>query len=269
MKEARREVLSSDLSSDRACHLASPFWLAGSAGAIARPAAMRLVDIHYRSVNALLVAYAAGLSRGEIFLEAAQELPAGTRTLLRLEVSGTAPLQAEGAVSWTRPVALGPGLPAGAAVALAASMEAQGAVIDQLAARFRRIRMLVISGRTEMRATVCRYLRSILNCDITETAVPSASRVVQVLETELEYGLDLVLADLDDAPQHGRSLLPPLIRALSRVAVPLIAFAEHERDRASAAGWGAKEVLGTPPLFSDVRGAVIHALSSPTSCTIS
>ncbi|MEO8215108.1 MAG: hypothetical protein ABI560_18055, partial [Myxococcales bacterium] len=240
---------------------------AGSAWESGRPVARRSLDIHYRSVNALLVAYASRLSRGEIFLEAAQGLPPGTPVLVRLQVPGTASLHGAGVVSWNRPLALGPGMPAGTAIALAASMEAQGAVIDDLAARFRGIRMLVISARTEMRAAVSRYLRSILNCDITETAVPTPWRVAQVLDKELETGLDLVLVDLDDDPQHGRSLLPLVIRSVSRVAVPLIAFAQHERDRANAAGWGVTEVLGAPPLFSEMRDAVIHALSSPASCT--
>lgn len=247
---------------------AASAWDSPSVWESGRPVERRLLDIQYRSVNALLVAYVSRLSRGEIFLEAAHGLPLGTRALLRLQVPGTPPLKAEGVVSWSRPVALGPGMPAGAAIALAASMEAQGAVIDELAARFRRIRMLVVSARAEMRAAVSRYLRSILNCDITETAVPSPQRLAQVLDKELETGLDLVLVDLDDDPQHGRSLLPLVIRSVSRVAVPLIAFAQHERDRANAAGWGVKEVLGTPPLFSEMRDAVIHALSSPASCTI-
>ena len=234
----------------------------------ARPVERRLLDIHYRSVNTLLVAYASRLSRGEIFLEAAHALPLGTHASLRLQVPGTAPLQVEGLVSWNRPIALGPGMPAGSAITLAASMEAQGAVIDELAARFRRIRVLVVSARTEMRAAVSRYLRSIVNCDITETAVPTPWRVAQVLDKELETGLDLVLVDLDDDPQHGRSLLPLVIRSVSRFAVPLIAFAQHERDRANAAGWGVKEVLGAPPLFNEMRDAVLHALSAPASCTI-
>ena len=243
-----------------------------SAAAPTTPRALalpRLVDIRYRSVNALLVAYASRLSRGEIFLEAAGGLPLGTPAVLRLHVPGTPPIQCEGVVSWTRRVALGPGLPAGATIALTTSMEEQGAVIDQLAARFRGIRMLVVSERTEMRATVSRYLRSIVNCDIAETGVPSAARVAQLLEKELQLGLDLVLVDLDQDPHHDRSLLPMLIRSVSRVALPLMAFAQHERDRASAAGWGVKEVLGSPPLFSEMRGAVMHALSAPPRCTIS
>jgi len=225
----------------------------------------RELDVRYRSVNALLVAYAARLAHGEIFLEAAQSLPLGTRTLLRLHAPGSPPLQIEGVVAWARLAPLGPGLPAGAAIAILSSLEAQGAVIDDLAARFRRIRMLVVSAETTTRTAISRYLRSILTCDLIESGLPFLPDIVG---KEMAAGLDLVLMDLDDQQKLAVSLLPQMVRSASTAAVPLIALAQQERDRAAAAALGVNEVLNSPPSFSDVRGAVMHALGSPALCTI-
>ena len=85
---------------------------------------------------------------------------------------------------------------------------------------------------------------------------------------QTEVGLDLIVIDLDAERQEAMSVLPLLMGSATKTEVPLIALAQHERDRAAAAVVGVREVLGTPPIFGEVRSAVIHALSSPAAFTV-
>lgn len=225
-----------------------------------------MLDVRYRSPGALLIAYASRLARAELFVEVDPPLlPVGTRTALRLQAPGARPLQVDGRVAWSRPVAVGPGLPAGVGITLLSSIEAQGAVIDELASRFRTTRLLVVSEQLSIRAVLVRYLQSILSCEIVEVAVPSD---LAMMGTRIKTGLDMALIDLDGERGQGLTVLQLLMASGSTAGVPIIALARQEHDRANAGSLGVKDVLRTPPLFGDVRDAVIHGLSCPASCLI-
>lgn len=230
-------------------------------------AAERVLNVQYRSGGALLMAYAWRMARGELFLETSQPFKVGTRLMLRLHApQAAAPFQIEGIVGWIRAEATGPGLPAGMGIALRSSIETQGAIIDGLAAAFRSIRVLVMGDDPKMRAQVSRYVRSLLTCDILEAELTLDARAIGML---VGTGVDLVFVDLDHSGTRGVSALKLLGRASTAVTapasgvVPVIALAQQEGLRADAAAAGAVEVLGTPPLFSEMRNSILHALSAP------
>ena len=244
----------------------------------ARPEPKVSLELRYRSVAAFLCAYSSRLSRGEVFLETEKPLPRGTRTALRLLVPGTPPLDIEGSVIWNRIVAIGPGQPAGMGIALSSSIEAHGAIIDELAGRYSRIRILVVGAARAPRAVIGRYLRSILACDAIEVAPPPASPgnnpgliwgpvsgLGEEIAKEIETGIDLAVVDMDADRVAGETVIRRLKIGGATADLAVIALAQLERDRALAAAMGADEVLTTPPLFSELRTAVIHGLSQPRS----
>ncbi len=239
----------------------------------ARAESRASLELRYRSVGAFLCAYSSRLSRGELFLEAEKPLSPGTRTTLRLLVPGAAPLDVEGVVSWNRIIGIGPGQPSGMGIALSSSIEAHGSIIDELAGRYARIRILVVGAAPTSRAVTSRYLRSILACDVIEVvpqpagpgASPDAgSGLGAEIDKEIAVGLDLCTIDLDSDRVAGETIIRRMKTGNATSDLPIIAMAQFERERASAAALGADEVLTTPPLFSELKTAVIHTLSQPS-----
>jgi Tfp pilus assembly protein PilZ len=223
------------------------------------------LTLRYRSAAAFLLAYASRFSRGEVFLEDACPLKLGTRAVLRLETPGATVLEIEGRVAWTRPIAIGPGQPAGMGIAIASSIEAYGTTIDRLASRYARPRILIAGAEATARAVIGRYVRSILACDVAEMHLPITDGSIL---TDIGDRLDLAFIDLDSEREAGFALIQLLKHRARTEEVPIIALARLERDRASAAVMGVDEVLATPPLFTEVQATAVHILSRPTAAPL-
>lgn len=251
-------------------------------------AAGRALDLRYRTVSGFLVAYSAQLAKGEIFVEAEAPWPPGTRASLRLHAPGAPPLELEATVSAVRTDALGPGQPAGMTLSLSPSIDAYGPVIDELAARYHRIRILLGTGEPAPRAIIGRYLRSILSCDLTEVSferegqesvsVKVAPEILADVSVNgagtapgtgqpiaggaaVDGPIDLAVVDLDSSGPAGEELVAALRQDPATAEIPIIVLAQLERDRARGVGLGADEALTNPPLFGELRTAVIHGLS--------
>jgi len=255
-----------------------------------------VLDLRYRSAGAFLVAYSAQLAKGELFVETPSPWPPGSGATLRLHVPGAPPLETGATVSDVRAEALGPGQPAGMTLALAASLDAYGAVIDELAARYDRIRILLGTGEPAPRAIISRYLRSILSCDLAEVnfqpegigaggrpagangapaglsgaapeppspAESAAGSNAAMTASALDGPIDLVVVDLDSSGPAGDALVVRLRQEPATSLVPIIVLAQLERDRARGVDLGADEALTNPPLYAELQSAVIHGLSRP------
>jgi uncharacterized protein (TIGR02266 family) len=223
-----------------------------------------LVDLRYRSAGSFLIAYASSLSRGEVFLETDTPFRLGTKVVLRIQAPGAAALKIEGSVAWTRAIAIGPGQPAGMGIALASSIEAHGGAIDDLVARYVRVRIVVAGAAPGPRAIVGRYLRSILTCDVFEVDILTG---VAAFEREIQAGIDLAMIDLDSERAAGEAVIQSMKVRGTTAEIPIVALALMERDRARAAALGVDEVLTTPPLFTELQTTVLHTLARPVSWT--
>jgi CheY-like chemotaxis protein len=226
------------------------------AGPFARPP---VLELRYRSRGSFLCAYSSKMSRGEIFVETERPLALGTRLTLRIIVPGVPLLPLDGKVGWTRGVALGPGQPPGMGISLTSSVEAHGAVIDDVAAHYAGTRILVVGGNEASRAVLARYLRSILTCNIVEMPLPLELGAALVPNEHV----DLALVDLDGEREDAITAIRTLRSRPATADLPVIALAQLERDRARAATLGVADVLASPPLFTEVQATVMHALSAP------
>jgi len=211
-----------------------------------------ILNLRFRTVGAFLVAYASRLSRGEFFIETDNPWPLGARTDLQLHVPGVAPIGVAGAVTWTRPAAVGPGQPAGMGLALSPPIESHGTTIDVLASMYMGTRILLAATDATSRAVLSRYLKSILSCDIIEADLYGGNR---------HEGIDLAVVDFDATREAGHMLVK-LLKEDSRTAeIPIAVLAQAESERARGAELGADEVLPNPPSFADVHASVVHLLS--------
>ena len=220
----------------------------------------RTLEVRYRSPSSFLVAYAVHLSKGELFLETTHPLPLGAKVSLRLGGPFEPPLELVGHVTAVRPAATGPGHPAGIRIALDSSIEAHGPRIDQLAARYSPIRILLAMTEPTSRAIVGRYLRSILTCELVEVGGGTGTET-----PPLEDNIELCVVDLDASGSAAEALVQTLKFGAVGADIPVIALAQSEQDRARGGALGAEEVLPNPPAFPDLQASVIHALSRPAS----
>jgi CheY-like chemotaxis protein/Tfp pilus assembly protein PilZ len=211
-----------------------------------------LLNLRFRSVGSFLVAYASRLSKGEFFIETASPWPLGARTDLHLQVPGVAAIALSGAVTWTRPAAVGPGEPPGMSLSLSSPIESHGPTIDILASMYMGTRVLLAATDPTSRAVLSRYLRSILSCDIVEADLFGGNR---------HEGIDLAVVDFDATREAGQALVRFLKEDPRTAEIPIIVLAQSETDRARGAELGADEVLPNPPSFADVHNAVVHLLS--------
>ena len=198
--------------------------------AAARPP---ILELRYRSLGAFLCAYSSRMARGEVFLETERPLDLGTRLTLRIIVPGVAPLHLEAKIGWTRALSLGPGQPAGMGIGLTSSIEAHGAVIDDIAARYAGIRILVVGGSETSRAVLARYLKSILACDVVEKALPLELGAALVPNEQV----DLAVVDLDGEREDAITAIRTLRSRLATADLPIIALAQMNATAPARPRW--------------------------------
>jgi len=240
-----------------------------------------LVDLYYRSIGTFLLAYAARLSKGELFLETPSPWSLATPLKVRLHVPGSPAMELAGTVAWTRPTAIGPGQPPGMGINLISSIDMFGERIDHLAARYARLKILVCTADLAGRAVLGRYLQSLLACDLVDWDSPDPGGGRGRPFGELK--VDLAVVDLDapggrtasesvaafvqelrasqDPPQPAHTTAAG--RGGNERRLPILLLAGSERSRARAGLLEVDDVLPNPPALPELESAVMHALSRP------
>jgi uncharacterized protein (TIGR02266 family) len=222
------------------------------------------LEVAYRTAGAFLVSYSINLSKGGIFLEAAQPLEPGEHVTLRFDVPGAGELEVEGEVAWVRQGSED-GLPDGMGIEFDALDGRYGDVIDEMVRGFLGLTVLVVAASPDRLALIGRYVRSIIACEIVEaTSAP-------VAEVAMEQMPDLVVVDLDVRPEMGLRCIRSAKSHITergqgtRSTTPVILLSGDARVRQAGKSAGADEALATPPSYHELQAAVIRTLSRPAA----
>jgi uncharacterized protein (TIGR02266 family) len=222
------------------------------------PRATVVMEVRYRSTGSFLVSYSLNLSKGGLFLETDDLLPLGTKIPVRFTVpNASAPVETMAQVIWRREVPSADGMPRGLGLQFDELESNIGAQIDALVRDFGGVRMAAVAGDTPSLARLAQYLRSIINCEVSQHTAR------QVSEAGFSEVPDLVLLDLDSAGDEG-------LRAITlglhwKPNVPTVAVSRIETTRLSAAKAGAAAVLENPPPFKKLRRCILEVLARPAA----
>jgi uncharacterized protein (TIGR02266 family) len=216
------------------------------------------VAVEFRTASSFLVAYSINLSRGGLFLETDADVPTGAAMTLDFSVPNVGVTSVNGVVAWRRSLEEGAAGPPGIGIEFQDITPQLGALIDRLAAAFRGVQVLLLSGDRQDRTTLARNIKSIFStAEITQAA--DASVAASVLSSEV----DIVLVDVDfdlpgglDIIRSAKSLHPP---------VPTIAITSNSSYREQAVDAGTDELLQNPPAFADLQIVLVRALGKPVS----
>lgn len=214
------------------------------------------LEIRYRSAGAFLVSYSVNLSKGGLFVETTTPLPPGQRIDLRVLTPEEQTIELEGVVAWVRSAAdASPGDPPGMGISVNTPEETYGLLVDQMASKFSGLKVLLAlgPGQERTRAVVKRHLGAIVACKVVD--------VDDAYYPQDDGQFDLALVNLDWLEAEdvvGR------VREGQR-PVPLIALGHSSVSRRRGANLGAVASLENPPAFSDLRAAVLQALTRPES----
>lgn len=219
------------------------------------------LQVEFRSPTALLVAYSVDLSRGGMFIQCDEELPAeGTPLALDITLPDRSVVSLSGVVAWQRAVRDETG-PRGVGVQFDTFHEELGATIDRLVLSYSGIRILVQCADPGDRKTLLRRLKSIVGT----AEVVFANDDSEALGL-LQADTDLVLVDVDE---DERAALATLRYAHEEYDIPAIALSEKSGASAELTRQGADEILGNPPNSAALRKAVLGLLSSPRRTSLS
>lgn len=216
------------------------------------PRADVVLQLQYRSAGHLLVNYCTNLSRGGVFVPAADPLPAGTRLQLEFTVPGEAgATRLEAEVRWVRQFDAPEG-PAGMGLAFHDVGSALGLRIDALVADFEPLHVFVVGRNESLRTAIASQIRTLVRCNTSEFDSP-----VGLLE---EVGrADLVVVDGNAVPDETEAFLralDSLQRPPPRVALcDAQATARRQRFARHA------RLLDTPVDPRELREEVLGGLS--------
>jgi uncharacterized protein (TIGR02266 family) len=162
-----------------------------------------VLQLQYRNAGHLLVSYCTNLSRGGLFVPAAEPLPPGTRITLALGVPGhPEPATLSAKVRWIRKLDAPEG-PAGMGLAFEDVDEVLGARIDDIVADFEPMRVVLVGDRPQALVSLGAKVRSLVTCETTHQSVDPSSAAALA-------GADLVIVDVDSNPIEGLELLEKL-----------------------------------------------------------
>ena len=214
------------------------------------------LEIRYRSAGAFLVSYSVNLSKGGLFIETSTPLPRGDRINLKLLTPEQQTIELSGVVAWVRTEAAG-NEPPGMGIEVDTPEESYGLLVDEMASKFAGITVLLAlgPGQDRTRAVVKRHLAAIVSChvvDVDDAFYPQENKAFDLAVINLDW--------LDSEEVVGRVLE-------GEQPVPLIALGHSSASRRRGDELGAIAALDNPPTFSDLRSAVISALTRPESVT--
>jgi len=214
------------------------------------------LEIRYRSAGAFLVSYSVNLSKGGLFIETSTPLPRGDRISLKLVTPDEETIELSGVVAWVRRDST-PTEPPGMGIEFDTPEESYGLLVDEMASRFSGITVLLAlgPGQDRTRAVVKRHLAAIVSCsvvDVDDAFYPQENKTFDVALVNLDW-----IEGEEVVNRLGQGSQP----------VPLIVLGHSFASRERGESLGAIGSLDNPPSFSDLRSAVISALSRPESVT--
>ena len=216
------------------------------------------VQVEFRTASSFLVAYSINLSRGGLFLETDAEVPTGAAMTLDFSVPNVGVTSVNGIVAWRRALDDTASGPPGIGIEFQDITPQLGALIDRLAASFRGVQILLLSGDRQDRTLLARNIKSIFStAEITQAA--DANIASSVLSSEV----DVVIVDVDFDLEGGLEV----IRAAKALhpAVPAIAITSNASYREQAVAAGTDELLQNPPPFADLQVVLVRALGKPVA----
>jgi uncharacterized protein (TIGR02266 family) len=216
------------------------------------------VQVEFRTASSFLVAYSINLSRGGLFLETDAEVPTGAAMTLDFSVPNAGVTSVNGIVAWRRALDDAASGPPGIGIEFQDITPQLGALIDRLAASFRGVQVLLLSGDRQDRTLLARNIKSIFStAEITQAA--DANVAASVLSSEV----DVVIVDVDFDLEGGLDI----IRAakLLHPPVPAIAITSNASYREQAVAAGTDELLQNPPPFADLQIVLVRALGKPVA----
>jgi uncharacterized protein (TIGR02266 family) len=214
------------------------------------------VQVEFRTASSFLVAYSINLSRGGLFLETDADVPTGAEMTLDFSVPNVGVTSVNGTVAWRRVFddnAMGP---PGIGIEFQDITPQLGALIDRLAASFRGVQVLLLSGDRQDRTTLARNIKSIFStAEITQAADRNVASSVLTSE------IDIVIVDVDFDLEGGLEV----IRQAKRLhpPVPAIAITSNAAYREKAVEAGTDELIQNPPPFADLQVVLVRALGKP------
>ncbi|HET9987181.1 MAG TPA: TIGR02266 family protein [Kofleriaceae bacterium] len=216
------------------------------------------VQVEFRTASSFLVAYSINLSRGGLFLETDADVPTGAAMTLDFSVPNVGVTSVNGTVAWRRALDDTASGPPGIGIEFQDITPQLGALIDRLAASFRGVQVLLLSGDRQDRTTLARNIKSIFStAEITQAADKNVASSVLTSE------IDIVIVDVDfdlegglEIIRHAKLLHPP---------VPTIAITSNASYREQAINAGTDELLQNPPPFADLQVVLVRALGKPVS----
>lgn len=216
------------------------------------------VQVEFRTASSFLVAYSINLSRGGLFLETDAEVPAGATMTLDFSIPNAGVTSVNGIVVWRRALEEGAGGPPGIGIEFQDITPQLGALIDRLAAGFRGVQILLVSGDRQDRTSLARNIKSIFStAEITQAADANVANSV------LTHEVDVAIVDLDFDLEGGLAI----IRAAKALTppVPVVSLTTNVANREKAVNAGTDELLQNPPPFADLQVVLVRALGKPLS----
>lgn len=214
------------------------------------------VQVEFRTASSFLIAYSMNVSRGCVFLETDTEIPQGARMTVQFSVPNGGTTCLDGVVAWRRSLEEATSGPPGLGIEFLDITPELGAVVDHLVAKFRSVRVLLMSGNRQDRTAVARNIKSIVStADITQASDPSVA--ASILNPEIE----VVIVDLDTDLEGGLTVIRTA-KAL-RPSVPTIAMTGNPSYREQAVAAGTDELMPNPPAFADLQVILVRALAKP------
>ncbi len=213
------------------------------------------LEIQYRTAGSFLVSYSQNLSKGGLFLETSEQLPAGEGLIVRFKIpTREEPIEVNAQVMWARPTASAEGGPAGLGLAFDQLELVIGQQIDEVVRGFDGVQLVAVAGDEQAVERLARHLCNILSCTVVRAT--NADEAIAAFSPRT----DLVLLDLDS---FGAGL--PVIAAARSCdpAIPLVAAVRSDAAQTEAVAVGAAAVLHHPLRHKDLRQTVLELLAKP------
>lgn len=210
-----------------------------------------VLQLQYRNAGHLLVSYCTNLSRGGLFVQSAEPLPAGSPLTLTLQIPGEdEPMALDAVVRWSRAFDADEG-PAGMGVSFDDVDDLLGERIDQIVANFSPLQIALVGGRKAVRDHVAAQVRSLVSCETKSyEAPPPADDLAK---------LDLVVVDLDSDADAGMILLDDLHALPS--GPPCVALCDPGEQRRWSRGVRRARMVPTPVDAESLRQSVLEAVT--------
>lgn len=210
-----------------------------------------VLEVRYRNAGQFLVSYCTNLSRGGLFVATPTPAPVGTILTLAMGVPGmSTPASLRARVRWVRPTP-DEGGPAGMGLSFERVDEVLGVHIDRIVARAAPLRIELVGRPDSAWRHIAALVRALVTCEIEQRTWNEDART-QVL------GADLILVDVDGAPDEAIQLLEYLSEISNPPPALALCAARDAQLRASASRFA--PVVSTPVDSDTLQTAVLESL---------